>query len=446
MYKSVNAYLWLMRDPVFDWIAAEARRQEEGLELIASENYPSMAVLAALGSVFNNKYAEGLPGKRYYGGCRYVDEVEVIAQERVKALFGAVWANVQPHSGAQANAAVLLALLRPGEKLLSFELAHGGHLTHGSPLNSSGRLYNVTHYGVRPDTYLLDYDELREKARAFRPKVIICGASSYPRDWDYATLRSIADEVDAVLMADIAHPAGLIAAKLLKDPLPYCHIVTSTTHKTLRGPRGGIMLMGQDFDNPLGELTPKGTPKKMSALLDSALFPGIQGGPHMHGIAAKAVAFGEALEPAFRTYAQTVIRNAQALANALMERGYNILTGGTDNHLVLLDLRSKGLTGKDAETLLEEAGMTVNKNLIPYDPQPPLKASGIRLGTPALTTRGFQEADFRQVAAWIDAVLSRPTDEALRQRVRAEIQAYLLHFPLPYPPSGIACEAALSSA
>jgi len=426
-----------MRDPVFDWIEAERRRQAEGLELIASENYPSVAVLAALGSVLNNKYAEGLPGKRYYGGCAYVDEVERIAQERLKALFGAEWVNVQPHSGAQANAAVLLALLKPGEKLLSFELAHGGHLTHGSPLNSSGKLYQVLHYGVRPDTYLLDYDEIRDKARSFRPKVILCGASSYPRDWDYATLRAIADEVGAFLVADIAHPAGLIAAKLLNDPLPYCHVVTSTTHKTLRGPRGGVIMMGKDFDNPFGETTPKGTPKKMSALLDSALFPGIQGGPHMHSIAAKAVAFGEALEPSFRTYAENVIRNARALAHSLMERGYTILTGGTDNHIVLVDLRPKGLTGREAETLLEEAGITVNKNLIPYDPQPPLKASGIRLGTAALTTRGFGEEDFRQVAAWIDAVLSNPTKEELRRQIRAEIKAYLEDFPLPYPPAGV---------
>ncbi len=421
-----------MRDPVFDWIEAERRRQEEGLELIASENYASPAVLAALGSVLNNKYAEGLPGKRYYGGCAYVDEIERIAQERVKALFGASWANVQPHSGAQANAAVLFALLKPGEKLLSFELAHGGHLTHGSPLNSSGKLYTVMHYGVRPDTYLLDYDEIRDKARQFQPKVIFCGASSYPRDWDYATLRAIADEVGAFLVADIAHPAGLIAAKLLNDPLPHCHVVTSTTHKTLRGPRGGIILMGRDFDNPFGEKTPKGTLKKMSTLLDSALFPGIQGGPHMHSIAAKAVAFGEALEPGFRTYAENVVRNARALAQALIERGYHILTGGTDNHIVLVDLRSKGLTGQEAETLLEEAGITVNKNLIPYDPQPPLRASGIRLGTPALTTRGFGEEDFRQVAAWIDAVLSHPSDSELRQRLRREIKAYLEAFPLPY--------------
>lgn len=426
-----------MHDPIFDWIEAEARRQIEGLELIASENYASPAVLAALGSVLNNKYAEGLPGKRYYGGCTYVDEVERIAQARLKALFGAEWVNVQPHSGAQANAAVLLALLRPGERLLSFELAHGGHLTHGSPLNSSGQLYQVAHYGVRPDTYLLDYDAIRDKALAFRPKVILCGASSYPRDWDYKTLRQIADEVGALLVADIAHPAGLIAAKLLNDPLPHCHIVTSTTHKTLRGPRGGIIMMGKDFENPLGKQTAKGTLQKMSTLLDSALFPGIQGGPHMHSIAAKAVAFGEALQPAFRSYAEAVIRNAKALAQALLARGYQVLTGGTDNHIVLVDLRSKGLTGKEAETLLENAGITVNKNLIPYDPQPPLKSSGIRLGTPALTTRGFGEADFQQVAAWIDEVLSHPSDEARRQRIREEIRAYLQHFPLPYAPSGL---------
>lgn len=423
-----------MQDAVFGWIEAERRRQEEGLELIASENYVSPAVLAALGSVLTNKYAEGLPGRRYYGGCLYVDEVERLAQERVKALFGAVWANVQPHSGAQANEAVLLALLKPGEKLLSFELAHGGHLTHGSPLNSSGKLYTVQHYGVRPDTYQLDYDQIRDKARSFRPKVLMAGASSYPRDWDWKRLREIADEVGAFLVADIAHPAGLIAASLLNNPLPYCHVVTSTTHKTLRGPRGGIILMGQDFENPFGERTPRGELKKMSALLDGALFPGVQGGPHMHAIAAKAVAFGEALQPSFRTYAQQVIRNAQALAEALLERGYTVLTGGTENHIVLVDLRSKGITGRDAERGLEKAGITVNKNLIPYDPQPPLVASGIRLGTPALTTRGFLEEDFRQVALWIDQALTALHDEESLKRIGEAIRAYLRAYPLPYAP------------
>lgn len=423
-----------MQDPIFGWIEAERRRQEEGLELIASENYASPAVLAALGSVLNNKYAEGLPGRRYYGGCEYVDEVERLAQERLKTLFGAEWVNVQPHSGAQANEAVLLALLKPGEKLLSFALAHGGHLTHGSPLNSSGKLYTVEHYGVRPDTYRLDYDEIREKARTFRPKVLLAGASSYPRDWDWAALRSIADEVGAFLVADIAHPAGLIAADLLNDPLPHCHIVTSTTHKTLRGPRGGVIMMGKDFDNPFGELTPKGQPKKMSALLDSALFPGVQGGPHMHTIAAKAVAFGEALQPAFRTYARQVIHNAQTLAHTLMELGYTVLTGGTDNHIVLIDLRNKGLTGRDAEKGLEKAGITVNKNLIPYDPNPPLVASGIRLGTPALTTRGMTESDMRQVAHWIDQALTHLSDDAFLSRLREEIREYLKAYPLPYAP------------
>lgn len=416
------------------WIEAERRRQEEGLELIASENYASPAVLAALGSVLGNKYAEGLPGRRYYGGCAYVDEVERLAQERLKALFGAEWVNVQPHSGAQANEAVLLALLKPGERLLSFELAHGGHLTHGSPLNSSGRLYTVQHYGVRPDTYRLDYDQIREKARAFRPKVLMAGASSYPRDWDWGALRSIADEVGAILVADIAHPAGLIAAGLLNNPLPHCHIVTSTTHKTLRGPRGGVIMMGRDFDNSFGETTPKGVLKKTSALLDSALFPGVQGGPHMHTIAAKAVAFGEALQPEFRSYARQVIRNAQALATALTELGYTILTGGTDNHIVLVDLRSKGITGRDAEKGLEKASITINKNLIPYDPQPPLVASGIRLGTPALTTRGMTESDMRQVALWIDLALRHLGDEARLDQIKEEIRAYLKAYPLPYEP------------
>lgn len=426
-----------MTDPVFRWIEAERRRQEEGLELIASENYASPAVLQALGSVLNNKYAEGLPGRRYYGGCQYVDEVERLAQERLKQLFGAEWVNVQPHSGAQANAAVLLALLKPGEKLLSFELAHGGHLTHGSPLNSSGKLYTVEHYGVHPKTYLLDYEWIRDKARAFRPKVLMAGASSYPRDWDWKLLREIADEVGALLVADIAHPSGLIAAKLLNDPLPHCHVVTSTTHKTLRGPRGGVIMMGKDFDNPLGERTPKGTLKKMSTLLDMALFPGIQGGPHMHSIAAKAVAFGEALQPEFRQYARQVIRNAQALAQALMDRGYTVLTGGTDNHIVLIDLRNKGITGKDAEIGLEKAGITVNKNLIPYDPQPPLVASGIRLGSPALTTRGLTEAEFQQVAAWIDAALTNLSDDTKLSQIRAEIRDFLRAYPLRYAPPNL---------
>ncbi|MCS7188676.1 MAG: serine hydroxymethyltransferase [Bacteroidia bacterium] len=424
-----------MIDPIFGWIEAERRRQEEGLELIASENYASPAVLAALGSVLTNKYAEGLPGRRYYGGCEYVDEVERIAQERLKTLFGAEWVNVQPHSGAQANEAVLLALLKPGQKILSFELAHGGHLTHGSPLNSSGRLYNVRHYGVRSDTYLLDYDQIHEKAREFRPAVLMAGASSYPRDWDWTALRSIADEVGAILVADIAHPAGLIAAGLLNNPLPHCHIVTSTTHKTLRGPRGGIIMMGKDFDNPFGELTPKGTPKKMSALLDTAVFPGVQGGPHMHVIAAKAVAFGEALQPAFREYSRQVIRNAQALADSLKERGYTILTGGTDNHIVLVDLRNKNITGREAEKVLEKAGITVNKNLIPYDPQPPLIASGIRLGTPALTTRGMNESDMRQIAAWIDEALTSASDETHLKRLKDTIREYLRAYPLPYAPA-----------
>lgn len=430
-----------MIDPVFQWIEAERRRQEEGLELIASENYASPAVLQALGSVLNNKYAEGLPGRRFYGGCAYVDEVEKLAQERLKLLFGAEWVNVQPHSGAQANSAVYLALLRPGERLLSFELAHGGHLTHGSPLHQSGKLYAIEHYGVRKDTYLLDYDQIRDKARAFRPKVIMAGASSYPRDWEWQTLRQIADEVGAFLVADIAHPAGLIAAKLLNDPLPYCHIVTSTTHKTLRGPRGGVIMMGKDFDNPFGEKTPKGTLKKMSNLLDMALFPGIQGGPHMHAIAAKAVAFGEALQPEFREYARQVVRNAQTLAHALMERGYTVLTGGTDNHIVLIDLRNKGITGREAEIGLEKAGITVNKNLIPYDPQPPLVTSGIRLGTPALTTRGFTEAEFQQVAAWIDTALMHLSDNEKLNRIQQEIRDFLQAYPLPYRPVSVLTSA-----
>ncbi|MCS6789394.1 MAG: serine hydroxymethyltransferase [Bacteroidia bacterium] len=423
-----------MQDIVFQWIEAERRRQEEGLELIASENYASPSVLAALGSVLNNKYAEGLPGKRYYGGCEFVDEVERVAQERLKQLFGAVWVNVQPHSGAQANAAVLLTLLQLGDKMLSFELAHGGHLTHGSPLNSSGKLYTIRHYGVRPDTYRLDYDQIRDIAREFRPKVLMTGASSYPRDWDWATLRRIADEVGAYLVADIAHPAGLIASDLLNDPLPHVHVVTSTTHKTLRGPRGGIIMIGKDLEVP----TASGKPRKLSALLESGLFPGIQGGPHMHSIAAKAVAFGEALQPSFRSYSQQVIRNAQTLARELQGLGYTVLTGGTDNHIVLIDLRNKGITGKAAEQGLEKAGITVNKNLIPYDPQPPLVSSGIRLGTPALTTRGFTEAEFQQVARWIDQALSHLSDEAYLLRLKEEIREFLKAYPLPYASVSVA--------
>lgn len=421
-----------MQDKVFEWIQKEYQRQNEGIELIASENFVSQAVLDAMGSCLTNKYAEGLPGKRYYGGCHFVDEVENLAIERVKQLFGACWANVQPHSGAQANASVMLACLKPGDKILGLNLAHGGHLTHGSPVNYSGRLYIPLFYGVRPDTGLIDYDQLEQIALSEKPKLIICGASSYPRDWDYARIRAIADKIQALVMADIAHPAGLIASKLLNNPFPHCHIVTSTTHKTLRGPRGGIILLHEDFDNPMGEKTPKGEIKKMSQVLDGAVFPGTQGGPLMHVIAAKAVAFGEALAPDFKTYCQQIIKNAQALANALMEKGYNLLTGGTDNHLMLIDLRNKNLTGKLAEQALVAADITVNKNMVPFDTQSPFVTSGIRIGTPAITSRGLTEKEMPMIAQLIDQVLQAPTDETQIQKVKHQVHELMSHFPLPY--------------
>ncbi|MDX2062335.1 MAG: serine hydroxymethyltransferase [Bacteroidia bacterium] len=423
-----------MHDPLFESLERERRRQQEGIELIASENFVSPQVMQAVGSCLTNKYAEGLPGKRYYGGCQFVDEAENLAIERAKQLFGAAWANVQPHSGAQANAAVMLACLQPGDTILGFDLAHGGHLTHGSPVNFSGRLYRATFYGVERETGRIDLNRVRETALSEKPKLLICGASAYPRDWDYAALRAIADEVGALLLADIAHPAGLIAAKLLNDPLPHCHIVTTTTHKTLRGPRGGLILMGQDFENPFGQKTPKGQLKPMSALLDSGVFPGTQGGPLMHVIAGKAVAFGEALQPSFVSYSRQVIANAQALAGALLARGYHISSGGTENHLMLIDLRSKGLTGKVAEAALVAADITANKNMVPYDTESPFVTSGIRLGTPAVTTRGLKEAQLAQVADLIDRVLQAPTDPANLAAVRAEVHALMAAYPLPYAP------------
>lgn len=417
-------------DPVFALIEKELERQRYGIELIASENFTSAAVIKAMGSCLTNKYAEGYPGKRYYGGCEVVDQIEQLAIDRLKELFGAAWANVQPHSGAQANAAVFLACLQPGDTILGFDLAHGGHLSHGSPVNYSGKVYRPVFYGVEPDTGRIDMDKVEAIAHAERPKLIICGASAYARDWDYARFRAIADATGALLLADIAHPAGLIAARLLNNPLPHCHIVTSTTHKTLRGPRGGIIMMGQDFENPWGRTTKKGAPIMMSAILDSGVFPGMQGGPLEHVIAAKAVAFGEALEPAFAEYGQQVIRNAQAMATALTERGYHIISGGTDNHLMLIDLRSKGVTGKAADAALGLADITVNKNMIPFDPQPPMTASGIRIGTAAITSRGFKEADCQQVVQWIDAVLSAPEDAALHAKVRGEVHEFMRQFPL----------------
>lgn len=417
-------------DPVFALIEKELLRQRNGIELIASENFTSAQVMQAMGSCLTNKYAEGYPGKRYYGGCEVVDQIEQLAIDRLKTLFGAAWANVQPHSGAQANAAVFLACLQPGDTILGFDLAHGGHLSHGSSVNYSGKVYRPVFYGVEEDTGTIDMDKVHAIARAEQPKLIICGASAYARDWDYARFRAIADEVGALLLADIAHPAGLIAAKLLNDPLPHCHIVTSTTHKTLRGPRGGIIMMGKDFENPWGRTTKKGSPIMMSSILDSGVFPGMQGGPLEHVIAAKAVAFGEALDPSFIQYGQQVIKNAQTMANALTDRGYQIISGGTSNHLMLIDLRSKGVTGKAADAALGLADITVNKNMIPFDPQPPMTASGIRIGTAAITSRGFKEQHCLQVVDWMDKVLSDPNNTSVQSAVKAEVHDFMQQFPL----------------
>jgi len=419
-----------MSDIIFSLIHKELDRQRRGVELIASENFTSKAVLDAMGSCLTNKYAEGYPGRRYYGGCEIVDQIETLAIERLKELFGAAWANVQPHSGAQANAAVFLACLQPGDKILGFDLAHGGHLSHGSPVNYSGKVYNPVFYGVDPDTGRIDMDKVEAIAQAERPKLIICGASAYARDWDYARFRAIADSVGALLLADIAHPAGLIAAKLLNDPIPHCHIVTSTTHKTLRGPRGGIILMGKNFDNPWGRTTKKGEPIQMSSILDSGVFPGMQGGPLEHVIAAKAVAFEEALQPSYKAYCQQVVQNAQAMAHEFVSRGYDIISGGTDNHLMLLDLRSKGVTGKVADHVLGEADITVNKNMIPFDPQPPMTTSGIRVGAAAITTRGFKEDDCRQVVAWMDEVITHSNDAATHAKIRSAVNNFMKKFPL----------------
>ena len=419
-----------MSDIIFSLIQKELDRQRRGVELIASENFTSQAVMDAMGTCLTNKYAEGYPGRRYYGGCEVVDEVELIAIDRIKRLFGAAWANVQPHSGAQANAAVFLACLQPGDKILGFNLAHGGHLSHGSPVNYSGKVYNPVFYGVEQETGRIDMDKVEALAHAERPKLIICGASAYARDWDYARFRKIADAVGALLLADIAHPAGLIAVQLLNNPMPHCHIVTSTTHKTLRGPRGGIILMGKDFDNPWGRTTKKGAPIQMSSILDSGVFPGMQGGPLEHVIAAKAVAFGEALQPDFKTYGLQVIRNAQAMADEFQSRGFRIISGGTDNHLMLLDLQSKNVNGKVAENALGAADITVNKNMIPFDPQPPMTTSGIRVGSAAITTRGMKEDDCRQVVEWIDDVITHPDDAALHGKIRAAVNQFMLRFPL----------------
>lgn len=417
-------------DQIFTLIQRELKRQREGIELIASENFTSAPVLQAMGSCLTNKYAEGYPGARYYGGCEVVDEIESLAIDRLKRLFGAEYANVQPHSGAQANAAVFLAILQPGDTIMGFNLAHGGHLSHGSPVNFSGKVYRPVFYGVEPDTGRIDMQKVHDQAILEKPKMIICGASAYSRDWDYVAFRDIADKVGAILVADIAHPAGLIATKLLNDPMPHCHIVTSTTHKTLRGPRGGIIMMGHDFDNPWGRTTKKGKPIRMSAVLNSGVFPGMQGGPLEHVIAAKAVAFEEALQPAFTSYARQVITNAQAMAQAFTDKGYRIISGGTDNHLMLIDLTNKGITGKQLEEALVKADITVNKNMVPFDEQSPMVTSGVRIGTAAMSSRGINEDDSRQIVDWIDRMVQDIHNDDVRQTVKEEVHAMTARLPL----------------
>lgn len=415
---------------IFNLINQEAHRQEFGIELIASENFTSKQVMEAQGSVLTNKYAEGLPGKRYYGGCEVVDQIEQIAIDRAKALFGASWANVQPHSGAQANAAVFLSFLNPGDTILGFNLAHGGHLSHGSPVNFSGKYFNALFYGVEQETGLINWDKVEEIAVKEKPKLIICGASAYSRDWDYARLRAIADQVGAILLADISHPSALIATGLLNNPMHHCHIVTTTTHKTLRGPRGGLIMMGQDFENPFGFKTLKGELKTMSACLDGAVFPGTQGGPLEHVIAAKAVAFGEALTDDFKAYAEQVKKNAQVMATAFVDKGYQIISGGTDNHLMLIDLRPKGLTGKLAENTLVKADITINKNMVPFDDKSPFVTSGMRVGTAAMTTRGMKEAEMLHIVELIDSVLMNHDNETFIGSVRTEVNKWMEAFPL----------------
>lgn len=417
---------------IFDIIEREHQRQKKGIELIASENFVSDQVMEAMGSCLTNKYAEGYPGHRYYGGCQVVDEAEMLAIERIKKLFGAEYANVQPHSGAQANMAVFMTCLKPGDKFLGLNLSHGGHLSHGSPVNFSGLMFQAFEYGVKEDTGYVDYDQMEEVALRERPRLIIGGASAYSREWDYARMRAIADEVGALLMIDMAHPAGLIAAGLLDNPLKYAHIVTSTTHKTLRGPRGGLILLGKDFENPWGKTTPKGAVKMMSQLIDSAVFPGVQGGPLEHVIAAKAVAFGEALTQSYKDYALQVKKNAVAMADALIAKGYKIVSGGTDNHCVLVDLRTRfpELTGKVAERVLVEADITANKNMVPFDSRSPFQTSGIRLGTPAITTRGAKEELMGEIVEMIDTVLSNPESEATIKAVREKVNATMADYPM----------------
>jgi glycine hydroxymethyltransferase len=415
---------------VFSLIKKELKRQRNGIELIASENFVTKQVMEAMGSCLTNKYAEGLPGKRYYGGCEIVDEIEQLAIDRACTLFNASWANVQPHSGAQANAAVMLGVLKPGDKIMGFDLSHGGHLTHGSPVNFSGKLYQPVFYGVEESTGTIDYDKVAAKAAAEQPRLIICGASAYSRDWDYKRLREIADACGALLLADISHPSGLIARGLLNDPMPHCHIVTTTTHKTLRGPRGGMIMMGSDFPNPWGLKTPKGEVRMMSAILDSAVFPGTQGGPLEHVIAGKAVAFNEALSDEYFGYCVDVINNARRMASEFMKRGYHVISGGTDNHMMLIDLRSKNITGKDAENALVAAEITVNKNMVPFDDKSPFVTSGIRVGTAAMTTRGLKEDDFTAVVDLIDTVLTNANNASVIKEVKGKVHDMMQHFPL----------------
>ncbi len=417
---------------IFDLIKEEEARQMHGIELIASENFVSEQVLKAMGSVLTNKYAEGYPGRRYYGGCQVVDQTEQIAIDRARALFGAEWANVQPHSGAQANMAVLMTILKPGDTFMGLNLSHGGHLSHGSPVNSSGILYRPVAYGVEETTGTINYDIMESVALAEKPKLIIAGASAYSRDWDYKRMRQIADKIGAILMADIAHPAGLIARGLLNDPVPHCHIITTTTHKTLRGPRGGMILMGKDFENPWGLKTPKGETKMMSAMLDSAVFPGIQGGPLEHVIASKAVAFGECLSDEYMDYIIQVKKNAQVMAKAFISKGYKVISGGTDNHLMLIDLRSKfpDITGKTVENTLVKADITINKNMVPFDSRTPFTTSGIRVGTPAVTTRGLKENHMPAIVDLIDEVISNTENEEIINKVRGRVNEMMAEFPL----------------
>jgi glycine hydroxymethyltransferase len=426
----------MQRDTIiFDLIRKELERQRNGIELIASENFTSLQVMEAMGTVPTNKYAEGYPGKRYYGGCEVVDEIETLAIERLKKIFNASWANVQPHSGAQANASVFLACLKPGDKILGLDLSMGGHLTHGSPANFSGKNFQALFYGVKKETGMVDYDQLESVALKEKPKMIICGASAYSRDWDYKRIREVADKIDAVIMADIAHPAGLIATGLLNDPFEHCHIITSTTHKTLRGPRGGIIMLRHDFENRWGLKDPKGNTRTMSQLLDLAVFPGTQGGPLEHVIAAKAVAFGEILSEDFKAYGKQVISNAQSMARAFVSRGYHLISEGTDNHLMLIDLRNKSLTGKKAQETLDKAHITLNKNSVPFDDKSPFVTSGIRIGVPAVTTRGMKEEHMETVVAMIDKVLMNVDDEKVISTVNNEVKAFMKNFPL-YPELG----------